>query len=221
MMPGFISEIRDLLFRRFGPADLKISRSPLESCLVAILSPQTSSLNVDAALSALRLLYGEFTCERLSILDVGTLGQAIHPAGHAAAKAGRILRFCQFVLDEGGMDALEHSRTERLRERLFEVPGLSPETIDTILLTAFGRPVFPVSRAAYRVLVRHRLIEEEADYERVREFFENRMGEDPVVFSEVRDGIAQVGKEYCVLSDPRCEACPLKNVNGGPVFQAR
>lgn len=220
-MPNFVSEIRDLLSRCFAPADPEPLVSPLESCIVAILSPRASSKKVEAALSGLRVLCGNITCERLSSSNVVAVAEAIRPAGQAAAKAARLLGFVEFVMEEGGISALENSRTENLRERLSEVRGLGPETVDAILLTAFGRPVFPVSRAAFRVLVRHRLVEEEADYECIRKFFENRLEEDPAIFRETRAAIARVGMECCDPSRPRCEECPLKDVNGGPVLEAR
>lgn len=216
-MPNPLPEIRGLLIRRFDPSQRATSRSPLEACLMAILSPRTSAENAERALSDLKSACGEITVERLSSLDAGSLAETIAPAGHAVAKATRVRRFLDFLSGEGGIEALAGLRTESLRERLAESAVLSSEMTDTILLTAFHRPVFPVSATAYRVLARHRLIEENAHYESIREFFENRFeSADPAAFQDLRDSLARVGKDFCTPTRPRCEGCPLKDVNGGP-----
>ncbi len=60
--------------------------------------------------------------------------------------------------------------TDSLRKKLLEVPGIGPETADSILLYAGNKPSFVVDAYTRRILFRHNLIPEEADYEEVRNF---------------------------------------------------
>jgi endonuclease-3 related protein len=103
-----------------------------------------------------------------------------------------------------------------LRPELLAVPGIGPETADSILLYAVGRPVFVVDAYTRRVLARHRLLSRRADYEAVRAFFERHLPNDPRLFNEYHALLVAVGKQYC-RSRPRCEACPLRfDLRGKP-----
>ena len=103
----------------------------------------------------------------------------------------------------------------RLRE-LLAIPGIGPETADSILLYALGRPVFVVDAYTRRVLSRHRLLPHDAGYEDVRAFFERHLPSDPRLFNEYHALLVAVGKEYC-RSRPHCAECPLRfDLRGRP-----
>ena len=105
---------------------------------------------------------------------------------------------------------------DALRRELLGVPGIGPESADSILLYALGRPVFVVDAYTRRVLHRHRLLRRDADYEEVRAFFERHLPSDPRLFNEYHALLVAVGKEYC-RSRPRCEECPLRfDLRGKP-----
>ena len=76
---------------------------------------------------------------------------------------------------------------------LLAVPGLGPETADTILLYAGRRPVFVVDAYLRRVLARHRLIAPGTSSEAVRALVEAHR------------------------TRPRCRGCPLRrDLHGRP-----
>ncbi len=105
---------------------------------------------------------------------------------------------------------------DSLRRELLDVPGIGPETADSILLYALGRPVFVVDAYTRRILARHRLVSPGAGYEEVRAFFERHLPTDPRLFNEYHALLVAVGKHYC-RSHPRCEACPLRfDLRGKP-----
>jgi endonuclease-3 related protein len=91
---------------------------------------------------------------------------------------------------------------------LLSIKGVGPESADSIVLYAFEKNVFVVDAYTCRVLGRHGLIEEGADYENVRDFFESNLPSDVKLFNEYHALFVRVGKEYC-RPKPKCKNCPL------------
>jgi endonuclease-3 related protein len=105
---------------------------------------------------------------------------------------------------------------DALRRELLAIPGIGPETADSILLYALGRPVFVVDAYTRRVLSRHRLLPHDAGYEDVRAFFERHLPSDPRLFNEYHALLVAIGKQYC-RSRPHCAECPLRfDLRGRP-----
>ena len=98
-----------------------------------------------------------------------------------------------------------------LRQELLTVSGIGPETADSIVLYAFGKPVFVVDAYTCRVLGRHGLIEGGADYEQVRGFFESNLESNVKLFNEFHALFVRVGKEHC-RPKPKCKDCPLESL---------
>ncbi|WP_456324376.1 hypothetical protein [Desulfonauticus submarinus] len=94
------------------------------------------------------------------------------PAGFFNVKAKRLKHFLHFLFEEykGDLEKMFADDTDSLRKKLLEVPGIGPETADSILLYAGNKPSFVVDAYTRRILFRHNLIPEEADYEEVRNF---------------------------------------------------
>jgi endonuclease-3 related protein len=97
-----------------------------------------------------------------------------------------------------------------LRRELLAVNGIGPETADSILLYALGKPVFVIDAYTKRVLLRHRLIKKDAGYTEVQNLFMRRLKPDVKLFNEYHALMVKVGKEFCLKNKPRCQACPLK-----------
>jgi endonuclease-3 related protein len=104
---------------------------------------------------------------------------------------------------------MARTETSTLREQLLRVAGIGPETADSILLYAFGRPVFVVDAYTGRVLRRHRLLAPGAGYEETRRFFEERLPADPALFNDYHAQIVRVGQLHC-RTRPGCAGCPLQ-----------
>src|SRR5207237_8413005 len=107
-----------------------------------------------------------------------------------------------------------------LRAQLRAVPGLSPETVDAILLYAAHRPIFVADAYTRRVLARHRLIAAGTGHEATRAFLEAHLPSDPALFNELHALFVAVGKTYC-RSVPLCAGCPLRpDLRGRPPARA-
>lgn len=92
---------------------------------------------------------------------------------------------------------------------MLEVKGIGPETADSILLYALGRPSFVVDAYTKRVLTRHGLAPEDVDYDGMKALFEGALPRDVALYNEFHALIVKVGKEHCGAT-ARCEGCPLE-----------
>lgn len=183
----------------------------------AILAQNTAWGNVERALAALKA-HRLLTPGRLAAVPERRLVRLIRPSGTFRVKARRLRAFLAF-LDKryaGSLRLLSRAPLRALRAELLAVPGIGPETADSILLYAVGRPVFVVDAYTRRVLGRHRLLRPGAGYEEVRALFERHLPSDPRLFNEYHALLVAVGKQYC-RSRPRCEECPLRfDLRGKP-----
>ncbi len=183
----------------------------------AILAQNTAWGNVERALAALRA-QRLLTPARLGALGARSLSRLIRSSGTFRVKARRLRAFLDYLGERyrGSLRLMANAPLASLRRELLAVPGIGPETADSILLYALGRPVFVVDAYTRRVLARHRLLSPEADYEAVRAFFERHLPSDPRLFNEYHALLVAVGKQYC-RNRPRCEACPLRfDLRGKP-----
>ncbi len=198
------------LLRRFGPQRWWPAKTPLEVAVGAILTQNTAWSNVERALERLaaqRLL----AARRLQALDEVELASLIRPAGTYRVKARRLRAFLDFLWKQfgGRFDRLRTGPLGELRADLLSVSGIGPETADSILLYAAGRPVFVVDAYTRRVLARHRLVPPDIGYEPLRALFERHLPSDPALFNEYHALLVAVGKRYC-RSRPLCDSCPLR-----------
>ncbi len=105
------------------------------------------------------------------------LESLIRPAGYFRQKARRLKIFVGFLDDHygGSLNRMLAAPTDKLREELLSLNGVGPETADSILLYAGNHPVFVVDAYTRRILHRHEILPEDADYKQVRELFESAL----------------------------------------------
>jgi len=161
------------LFHAWGPQHWWPAQSRLEVIVGAYLTQNTAWTSVEKALANLRAarLLSVRGIRRASLAEIERL---IRPAGYFRQKAKRLKLFIAF-LDEryrGSLARLFARPTEQLREELLSLHGVGPETADSILLYAANHPVFVVDAYTRRILARHGILPEKADYEEIRELFE-------------------------------------------------
>jgi len=157
--------------QHWWPAD-----TAFEVIVGAYLTQNTSWTNVERALTNLR------AAEALSVAGIRSIRLAklerlIRPSGYFRQKAKRLKTFVAFLNRnyDGSLEKLFSQPTGKLREELLELNGVGPETADSILLYAGNHPVFVVDAYTRRILERHRILEEKADYEDIRELFERAL----------------------------------------------
>ena len=95
-------------------------------------------------------------------------------------KARRLRAFLDFLAAEygGRVEAMRSEEPSLLRRKLLAVPGIGPETADSIALYAAGHPVFVVDAYTRRVFTRLGLLQGDETYAEVQRFFEDRLPRD-------------------------------------------
>ena len=200
------------LYDTLGPQHWWPADSPFEVIIGAILTQNTSWNNVEKALKNLK---DKELLDPLKLYDVreGLLARTIKPSGFFNIKAKRVKHFMQFLFEgyRGSIEKMFEKDLLSLREELLTVNGMGPETVDSILLYAGGKPVFVVDAYTKRIFTRHKLVPEDARYGEVQGLFMDNLEHDVPMFNEYHALLVNVGKNFC-KSKPRCEQCPLNGV---------
>jgi endonuclease-3 related protein len=111
---------------------------------------------------------------------------------------------------KGNLKKISLVDTLNLRKQLLSINGIGPETADSILLYALDKPVFVIDAYTKRILLRHRLIKEDATYDQIQNLFTQNLKPNVKLFNEYHALLVKLGKEFCLKNKPRCDICPLK-----------
>lgn len=205
-------EVYRRMLERLGRQHWWPADTPFEVCVGAILTQNTNWRNVEKAISNLKDS-GLLRPDAIASIKEERLQELIRPSGFYRQKAKRLKRFCEWLVGVGGIDSLREWETERLREELLSIPGIGPETADSILLYAFDRPVFVVDAYTYRIFVRHGLVDEDVGYDELQELFMRNLPPDVDMFKEYHALLVEVGKRFCKRRKPDCGGCPLEGID--------
>jgi len=200
------------LYDAYGPQHWWPGRSRFEVIVGAILTQNTSWVNVEAAIKnirAARLL----TPQGMEAVSMARLARLVRPSGYFRQKAKKLKAFTHFLYENhgGSLSRLFRTPTSLLRERILTIHGIGPETADSILLYAGRHPVFVIDTYTRRILERHDLAESKHSYEEVRSLFESSLPREVQLFNEYHALIVRIGKDYCRKSAALCAACPLRS----------
>jgi endonuclease III related protein len=194
---------------RFGHAGWWPGESPFEVCVGAILVQNTAWSNVERTLDGLRrrrlLSY-----RALHGLPEARLAPLLRSSGTFRVKARRLRAFLDFLGSAygGRVDGMRSEDPARLRQKLLAVPGIGPETADSIALYAAGHPVFVVDGYTRRVFTRLGLLRGGESYAEVQHFFEEALPRDAALYNDYHAQIVRMGKDFC-RTRPLCGECPL------------
>ncbi len=199
------------LYAYFGPQHWWPADTPFEVMAGAVLTQNTNWGNVEQAVGNLkknRLL----SLSGLRGVSRSRLASLIRPAGYYNIKAQRLKNLVDFFVKRyrGNIRGTFSADTRLLREQLLSVNGIGPETADSILLYALGRPVFVVDAYTRRIMFRHGMAGADADYTTVQDLFTRALKPDARLFNEYHALLVRLGKEFCLKNKPKCEKCPLR-----------
>jgi endonuclease III related protein len=182
----------------------RTARQRFEVAAGAILTQNTAWSNASLAIESLNRL-GALSPVRIAALDIKTIARAIRSAGYFNQKAKRLKIMAVYFL------ALDKARgAGATRGALLELHGVGPETADSIMLYAFGEPIFVVDAYTRRLFGRLGLVDPRAPYEEIRLTFERNVPRRADVRREYHALIVEHGKLVC-KKEPLCENCLLKN----------
>lgn len=199
------------LFAAYGPQHWWPGETPFEIIVGAVLTQNTAWGNVSRAIANLKAA-GLLSLEALLQAPEDEVRQLLAPSGFYNIKYRRLRNLLGFLADKGACAHLESAPVEEARSALLAVHGIGPETADSILLYALGRPTFVVDAYTRRLLAR--LGEEwaaKAPYEAIRRYFMERLPCDVTLYNEFHALIVTHGKTHC-RKRPNCGGCPLAEV---------
>lgn len=174
-----------------------------EICLGAVLTQNTSWKNVEKALENLR----EGGC--LSPRDLvetsrKRLEGMVRPSGYYRQKAERLRILSGFVLKFG---SVRKFLKDVSREELLGLKGIGPETADSILLYAGGRPFFVVDMYTRRLF--QRLGMGDLNYQQAQELASREIPRSGKAYREFHALVVEHSKKFC-RKRPECSGCPLE-----------
>lgn len=148
----------------------------------AILTQNTAWKNVEKAITR---LYEKnlLDAESIAGAPIRRLESCVRSSGYYRQKAKKLKIVANFFL--------EHKKKPS-RNELLSLWGVGRETADSILLYAFNEPIFVVDAYTRRLLIangKKKLAE--ADYDKIRVFFESRLPLGAPIFNEYHALIVQ------------------------------
>ncbi len=179
---------------------------PFEIAVGAVLTQNTSWSN---AYRALLNLKNKGCLKPEQLIRCEELEELIKPAGFYTRKS-YTLRELSRLFVKYGINELQSMNTQALRNKLLSIKGIGYETADSILLYAFGRPVFVVDKYTYRIFLRTGLYTGRFDYERIRVSVEkeiNSLNE----LKEFHALLVEHAKLVC-RKKPVCERCKMNSI---------
>ena len=202
-------KIYELLNGYFGDLHWWPADDPFEVMVGAILTQNTAWINVEKAIRALRER-SLLSPAALSSISEDDLALIIRPSGYYHLKAERLQSFVRFMMAEysGKVERMKADGLSRLRNKLLGVKGIGPETADSILLYACKKPIFIIDAYTRRILYRHGMIGNDADYHSIQALFMDHLQPDVALFNQYHALIVNTGKTFC-RKTAACKACPL------------
>lgn len=197
------------MYTAYGPQRWWPGETPLEIIVGAILTQSAAWTNVEKALSNLTGA-GAMSLEGLRTLAEGQLAALIRPSGYFNAKARKLKAFVALLDDRygGDLDRMLASPVDGLRAALLASHGIGPETADSILLYAAGRPLFVIDAYTRRTFSRLGLRPESDSYHGWQRLFMEALPPDSPLLNEYHALIVRHGKEIC-RKRPLCARCLL------------
>ncbi|MGD9394389.1 MAG: hypothetical protein PVJ81_05515, partial [Dehalococcoidia bacterium] len=143
------------LMGRFGPQHWWPADEPFEVIIGAILTQSAAWGNVEKAIKNLRGA-GALSPSALRKLPRAKLAELVYPCGYYNAKALKLKAFALWLGNhyQDDLNKLFALDAEELRRQLVDVHGIGPETADSIILYAAGKPVFVIDAYTRRIFSR-------------------------------------------------------------------
>ena len=174
-----------------------------EVILGAILTQNTAWTNAEIALKRLRS-EGLKVPKHFVVTSTTRLARHIRSSGYFNQKA-RKLKVVAKAFSASGALGLSSAPS---RHQLLALWGVGQETADSILLYAFGRPVFVIDAYTKRLFTRLGVFRGTEGYEAMQEEFHRGLPTSSKLFNEMHALIVEHAKRHC-RSRPLCSGCPV------------
>ena len=208
-----LRKIYRLLEDHFGDLKWWPARSSFEVIVGAVLTQNTAWTNVEKAIKNLKK-NDLLKPDKIRRVQPARLSKLIRSSGYHRIKAQRLKEVSRFLIKEcgGRIAALKNRESAILREKLLAVKGIGPETADSILVYALGKPVFVVDAYTKRIFSRHGIIDEGAAYEDIRSLVTDNFSGSLKEFNQFHALLVETAKKFCRKKAPLCDMCPLSGI---------
>ena len=196
----------------FGPQHWWPGETPFEVMVGAILTQNTAWTNASLAIARLKQVHLLHPFKLLRVPQ-SRLATLIRSSGYFNQKAKRLKAFIAYFHGKygGSIRRMKRVPLNLVREELLNLPGIGPETADSILLYALDKPIFVVDAYTRRILARHSIISWDASYQEIQHLFEKNLPRYAPLFNEYHALLVVLGKELC-RTHPKCHLCPLRSI---------
>jgi len=202
-MTKLLHRIYQILSEEFGYTHKWYGDTKDEIIIGAILTQNTNWTNVEKALANLRAL-NLLSLPALAGMKPEKLAPIIRPAGYHNQKATRLISIAKSLIK----DTLP-AKPDELRKYLLSLKGLGPETVDCIMLYAYGHPYFVIDAYTIRIFSRMGLCLDKVTYHELQDWFMQYLEPDVTLYSEFHALLIKLAKTTC-LKKPKCTICPVQ-----------
>ncbi|MBU2100186.1 endonuclease, partial [Candidatus Micrarchaeota archaeon] len=179
----------------------------LEVCFGAILTQNTSWLNVEKAIIELNKKE-LIDAEKIFSIKKQKLAETIRSAGYFNQKSGYLKSFCLHLKKYNYSVNEFFSFSPDLSKELLSIKGIGKETADSILLYSAQKPFFVVDAYTKRIISRLNG-EKEKSYDELQNFFHSNLKNDSALFNEFHALFVEHAKQFC-QKKPLCKKCFLR-----------
>lgn len=203
-----LMHIHQIFKKRFDQGTWWPHETPFEVMVGAILTQQTIWKNVDVAIENLKRA-GLMDPRALADASIEDIEKCVRPSGFYKQKAARVQYLAKYLVDNyvGETEKLFEMDIEYVRNELLSLPGIGPETADSMLLYAGGRPKFVVDAYTFRIFTRLGM-DFDGKYDRAQTFFEDSLPKDAELYKNFHAHLVELAKNYC-RPKPLCQECPV------------
>ena len=192
-------------YLNWWPGDTKV-----EIVVGAILTQNTAWKNVEKAIKNLKERK-MLSLERLASAKPKELEEAIRPSGFYKQKAKRLSNLFKYIkANYSTLERFFDKDKNELRNELLNLNGIGNETADSIVLYAAEKPTFVIDAYTRRIMNRVYGIDEEIEYNKLKEYFESRLRSDLELYKDFHAQFVELGKRFC-KKKPMCDECPIRD----------
>jgi len=192
-------------YLNWWPGDTKV-----EIVVGAILTQNTAWKNVEKAIKNLRERK-MLSLGRLASTELKELEDAIRPSGFYKQKAKRLSNLFKYIKKNySTLERFFDKGKNELRNELLNLNGIGNETADSIVLYAAEKPTFVIDTYTRRIMNRVYGIDEEIEYNKLKEYFESRLRPDLELYKDFHAQFVELGKRFC-KKKPLCDECPIRD----------
>jgi endonuclease III len=175
--------------------------NPFKILIATILSSRTTDQITAKVIAKLFPVVSDF--ETLDKLTPEQIEQLIYPVGFYRQKATQLKKLPQIIREEF------QGQIPSEIEDLIRLPGVGRKTANLVRATAFGKPAICVDTHVHRISNRWKYVNTKTPLE-TETVLRNKLP--PEYWLKINSYLVAFGQKICLPRNPRCPACPLKDI---------